>query len=352
MHLGLIPDDQAERESLEAGHVPAPFFETHFGFGLARTVMVATKLGVFESLSEAAGTATQIAERCGTDPTATKKLLIALAGSGYLRCEGDRYSMTAKARTWLVRASPRSLTEAVMFAFYEWDLMGHVEDYVHTGIPIDLHEQMTGEQWSLYQRSMRALAAQSADEAAPMIPVPTGATDMIDVGGSHGCYSVALCRQHPGLRSVVLDLPKAIRVAAPLLAAEGMGERVVHLEGDALTHDFGVEAHDLVLLSNLAHHFSAAQNAELIQRLERALRPQGVLAVIEPVRFETPSGRDQFAALSELYFGVTSQSGTWTVREISQWLRDADLQAASDPIMLNGGEIVLQIATKSARPDR
>jgi SAM-dependent methyltransferase len=346
MHLGLIPDGKLERDSLDAGHIPAPFFEAHYGFALARAVMVATKLGVFESLSAAAGSSADVAARCGTEPTATQKLLIALTGSGYLDCVGGRYMLTAKARTWLVRDSSRSVAEALMFAFCEWELMCHVEDYVRTGIPIDLHERMDGDQWSLYQRSMRALAAQSAVEAAPLIPVPTGATDMIDVGGAHGFYSVALCRRRPGLRAVVLDLPEAIRVSAPLLAAEEMGDRVIHLGGDALTHDFGLEAHDLVLLSSLAHHFTRAENAELIGRLGRSLRPEGVLAVIEPVRSETADPADQFAALNELYFGATSRSGTWTAREIADWQRAAGLHAAADPIMLNGGEVVLQIATK------
>jgi hypothetical protein len=32
-----------------------------------------------------------------------------------------------------------------------------------------------------------------------------------------------------------------------------------HEWGDALDHDFGIGNHDLVLLSNLVHHFSAIQ---------------------------------------------------------------------------------------------
>ncbi len=170
MYLGLIPNGQAERESFEAGRIPAPFFGTHCGFGPARSVIVATKLGVFESVYDGAGTPAEIAERCGTDPAATQKLLIALAGSGYLDCAGGLYSMTAKARTWLVRTSSRSVTDALMFAFCECELMCHIEDYVRTGIPIDLHERMNCEQWSLYQRSMRlgriGLRGRAADTRA------------------------------------------------------------------------------------------------------------------------------------------------------------------------------------------
>jgi SAM-dependent methyltransferase len=351
MRLGLIADTEDEREALQSMRVPVPFFETHYAFGLARTVMAATKLGVFESLSRRAATAKEIARRCGTDPVATQKLLIALAGSDYLYVHDGLYALTPTARACLVAGSPGSLVDTVLFAFDEWDLMDHIEDYVRTGTPIDAHHRIAGEQWGHYQRSMRALASQTAPQAAQAIPVPPDAAAMIDVGGSHGYYSVELCRRHTCLRSVVLDLPDAVRAAAPLLAAEKMGDRVVHLEGDALAHDFGVEAYDLVLLSNLAHHFSASQNADLFGRLGRALRRGGVLAVIEPIRVEPGDSKGQFAALSELYFGMTSRSGTWTAHHIAGWQRDAGLQPAPEPIVLLAGDIGLQIATK-VEPDR
>ncbi|WAC90506.1 class I SAM-dependent methyltransferase [Mycobacterium sp. Aquia_213] len=307
--------------------------------------MAATKLGVFESLSRQSATPVEIAERCGTDAVATQKLLVALAGSDYLLYRDGRYALTPTARTWLLSESPCSVVDAVLFAFDEWELMMHVEDYVRTGIPLELHQTMTGVQWNHYLRSMRALAALTAHEVAQFIPVPGGATDMIDVGGAHGHYSVALCRRHSQLRSVVLDLPDAVRAAAPLLATENMGARVVHLEADALTHDFGVKTYDVVLLCNLAHHFSATENALLFRRLGQALRPRGVFAVIEPLHLETGDGASQFAALNELYFGVT-RSGAWTPRDTASWQRAAGLQPAAEPITLSDGDVGLQIATK------
>lgn len=346
MHLGLIPDTPAEWKALATGQVPVPFLETHFAFGLARAVMTATKLGVFEALATAAATPVEVADRCRTDSAATEKLLIALTGSGYLCFRAGRYALTPTARSWLLAASPRSIVDSVLFAFDEWDLMGRVEDYVRTGKSCELHEHIADEQWDIYQRSMRALSDQFAHEAAQDIPVPFGATDMIDVGGSHGQYSVALCRRNPLLHSVVLDLPEAGRVAAPLLAAEQMGSRIVHLEADALAHDFGIETYDVVLLSNLAHHFSATQNADLCGRLGQALRPRGVFAVIEPIRPETLDDINQFTGLNELYFGLTSRSGTWTAGDIAGWQRDAGLRPTSKPITLSGSDIGLQIAVK------
>jgi hypothetical protein len=321
----MIPDDPGEWKALASRQLPLPFFETHFAFGRARAIMAATKLGVFESLSRQAGNAVEIAERCGTDAAATKKLLAALAGSDYLLYRDGRYALTPTARTWLLTESPCSMVDAVLFAFDEWELMMHLEDYVRTGVPLELHQTMTGVQWDHYLRSMRALAALEAHEVAQLVPVPDGATDLIAVGGASGQYSVALCRRHSRLQSVLLDLP------------EGAA---------ALTHDFGVKTYDVVLLCNLARHFSAAENKLLFQRLGRALRSPGVFAVVEPLRLETGCGTSQFAAINELYFGEASHAGSWTARDTAAWQRAAGLRPADEPVMLSGGELGLQIATK------
>src|SRR4029453_17532073 len=114
--------------------------------------------------------------------------------------------------------------------------------------------------------------ALSAGGLARRVPVPRGARDMLDVGGSHGYHSVVLCRRHPGLRSTVLDLPEAVKNAAPLLEKEGMGDRVVHRVGAATTDDFGVETFDLVYTANLVHHLEDEENRDLARRSARALR--------------------------------------------------------------------------------
>ena len=82
MKLGIIPDNAVERVALFSGMLPPGIFECWFGIMLARTVMAATKLGIFESLAEVPLTAEEVAQCCDTHPGATKKLLNALVGVG------------------------------------------------------------------------------------------------------------------------------------------------------------------------------------------------------------------------------------------------------------------------------
>src|ERR671930_412250 len=276
MRFGAVPENPVEWLIVRVNAAPRPLLETQMAYTLARLIMVGTKVGVFEAISDGAATPDEIASRCGTSIVGTEKLLFAMAGAGYLRASDGRYALTPVSRKWLLRDSPNSVADKLLFQFLEWDWMESAEDYVRTGEPLELHSaDLSPDDWGLYQRGMRAMANAAAAEAVRRMPVPKDARSMLDIGGSHGYYSVALCRRHDGLRSEVLDLPEAVEQAAPLLAAEGMGDRVVHRAGDALTDDLGTEAYDLVLISQLVHHFDEAQNGELAARVARALRPGG-----------------------------------------------------------------------------
>ena len=326
MRLGVIPENPVERVVARLNLAPKPLLDTQIAYTLARVVMAGTKLGVFDALRDGPLMAEQVAERCGLHARGTHKLLFALAGAGYVEEQDGRYALTSVARKWLLADSPNSLADKLLLQFHEWDWMGRAEEYVRTGEPLELHRAISAEEWPVYQRGMRAVAAAAATETARRLRVPRGARDMLDIGGSHGLYSVALCRRHDGLRAVVLDLPEAVEHAAPILAAEGMGDRVVHRAGDAVTEDLGTDAYDVVLIAQLVHHFSDEQNGELAVRVARALRPGGVYAILDA--FRSPSAKDagQTGALLDFYFALTSQSGTWSPEEIAGWQRGAGLE--------------------------
>jgi SAM-dependent methyltransferase len=325
VRLGAVPENPIEWAIARLNVAPRPILETQMAYTLARLIMVGTKVGVFEALAGGTTTAATVAERCGTSPVGTEKLLFALAGAGYVEAKDGGYALTPVSRKWLLQDSPHCVADKLLLQFHEWGWMERAEDYVRSGDPIELHSTMDVDQWDLYQRGMRAMARGFAGEAVRRMPVPKGARRMLDIGGSHGYYSVALCRRHEGLTSVILDLPEAVEHAAPLLAAENMGDRVVHRAGDALTEELGNEEYDLVLMAQLVHHFSEAQNRDLLARVARALRPGGVCAVLEEFRPKTAKEAGQIGALLEFYFALTSQSGTWAVEEIADWQRDAGL---------------------------
>jgi SAM-dependent methyltransferase len=196
---------------------------------------------------------------------------------------------------------------------------------------------------------MRAQAGLAAGWLARALKLPDGATRMLDIGGSHGYFSVALCRRYPQLSAVVLDLPQAVAEAAPLLSAEEMGDRVAHRAGDALTDELGTEEYDLILAFSLVHHFDAETNRRLAARCAGALRPGGIYVIGDLVRPDSPRGASAMDLFYDLYFALTSQSGLWSTEEMAEWQRSAGLVPRKAVRLIMGQGPVLQIGERPAK---
>lgn len=139
MKVGAVPETPIEWAVARLNVAPRPLLETQLAYTLARVIMVATKLEIFEALAGGRATAATVAERCGTSPAGTEKLLFALAGAEYVRVEDGGYALTPLSRKWLLRESPHSLADKMLLQLHEWDWLEHAEDYVRTGEPIELH---------------------------------------------------------------------------------------------------------------------------------------------------------------------------------------------------------------------
>jgi SAM-dependent methyltransferase len=336
----MIGDNPLEQLALRSGLVPTPMLEP-YGVAFARALMLGTKLGFFEALADRGLSAPAVAERCGTDSNATEKMLNLLVSMRYVTSAAGEYRLTRSARTWLLQRSPRSVRDAVVMKFLEWRWLEGLDDFIRTGRPVSIHANMSDEDWGLYQRGMRAQAGVAAGFVARRMPVPANATEMLDVGGSTGHFSVALCRRYPALRSTVLDLPEAVRHAGPLLEQAGMGDRVQLRAGNALSDDLGTDAYDLILIFSLVHHFGDATNRELVARCARALRPGGRLVIGDLVSPPSPrkAGLDTFY---DLYFALISESGLWSVEQIAEWQRAAGLRPRRAIRLVMGQGFVLQ----------
>jgi SAM-dependent methyltransferase len=345
MRVGLMAENPVESAVMASGMVPAAMLEAYAPV-YARSIVLATKLGVFDALGDGGRSAAAVAEAIGTDARATEKLLNLLVTMRYLRHRGGVYSLTRHVRRWLLADAPGSIRDVILMKELEWRWIDQLETFVRGGRPLDVHGTMSTDDWSAYQRGMRAQANPLASWLARRVPVPSGAREMLDIGGSHGYFSVVLCRRHPELRATVLDLPQAVTHARPLLEREAMGERVTLRAGNALTDDLGEGAYDLILIFSLVHHFDDATNRSIVSRAARALRPGGYLVIGDALRPSSPGNGGQQGAFFDLYFAMTSESGLWTFDEMRSWQVAAGLTPRKSISLVPGGGFVLQVAER------
>ncbi len=79
--------------------------------------------------------------------------------------------------------------------------------------------------------------AHSARSSGLSRGVPGGCTDprrLLDVGGGHGGFAIAMCHRFPRLRATVLDLPGSVATGWRIVEEQGLAQRVHCREGDAL----------------------------------------------------------------------------------------------------------------------
>jgi len=322
MKYGPIPENPFESLALLSGKVPVPVLDAIFSLMKARSLMAGVRLGVFTAHGDGPRTAGEVAESRSLDAECTGLLLRMLTFSGYVKQKGERFSLSALGRRSMVPGAPMELWGYLEWNYTQWDFIAHLEDLVRTGRGLDFHRTMTDpQQWADYQRGMLEIARFDAPILAARVPVRRGARRLLDIAGSHGLLGAAICRKHPPMTSVVLDLPQALESARELARAEGLGALVEHREGNLHTAEFGTD-HDVVLLANILHHFQPESNVGVLRRAHDALATAGTVAIWEIERPDRASkaGPGDGAAL---YFRLTSTASCYSGGEYAAWLTAA-----------------------------
>jgi SAM-dependent methyltransferase len=168
---------------------------------------------------------------------------------------------------------------------------------------------------------------------------------MLDLGGGHGLYSLALCEHYPALHSRVLDLATPLQHETSI-AYPGAASRVHFERVDILTAPLGADSADLILLANVSHHFDESTNRRLFDRIADALRPGGVFIVLDLMRADSVTESTQIEALLDLYFGAASGAQLWTIEEIQRWQQEAGLQPLSPATLRMLPDCKIQSAQK------
>lgn len=343
MKIKIQPENLVEWIALRGNLAPVPLIDTQIAFTAARIIMAAAELGIYEAIGKNSKTADEIAATCKTHPSATKNLLDALVGIGYLQWNKGSYSLKPIYHKWLLKESESNLIGKLRFQLLEWEWTAKLEEYVRTGETLEMHGRLSEREWHLYQEGMRDLSINAAKEVAAKFPLSNSATQMLDIGGSHGLFSIGLCKKHAGLSSTIMELPGAMEAASAIGKRYDTTNRVHYVAGNALTDELGKEKYDLIMINNVVHHFTNEQNLALAKKVAAALKQGGIYAIGEFLRQSTPGEGGVIASTTGLYFSLTSSSGTWSKEEMETWQKNAGLKIEKPvaPMSMPGWKILI-----------
>ncbi|MFQ5777005.1 MAG: methyltransferase [Terriglobia bacterium] len=346
MRIGVLPEGVRDRLILRSPRFPLPVFDVMGTMLLSRAVMAGVHFGVFDRLATGAKTAVELAKEAGANNHGMELLLDALVACGYLTENNGRYCNAPLAARWLLSSTAPTLANFVRYNYDQWEWVSHLEEYIQRGAAQDIHEKLDQPQmWQNYMLGLRDFASLSADELVAALPVKSPRR-LLDVGGGHAYHSIAMCRRHPTLRVVVVDLEPATRIGRELVAQAGLSERIEFRAGHLAETPLG-DDHDLAFLFNVIHHLDEATCRATLRRLHTSLAPGGTLVVSEPFRMEAgKKHKDQLGSLLALFFGITSAQQTYAFSQVADWIREAGFRGAQRKKLRTAPYSALLLATK------
>src|SRR5215469_11650273 len=109
LHLTLL-----ERILARLDLLPVPLFDIPLAPGIARVLVVACELGIFDLLNERPLTVESLAERLHSDPQGLQLLLQLLVSAGYLHRHRGYYRNNRMTKRWLTSSSPVSIAPYII----------------------------------------------------------------------------------------------------------------------------------------------------------------------------------------------------------------------------------------------
>lgn len=288
------------------------------------TVASAAEVGVFRALAGGPATPGELARELELDPRAVELLLPVLAELGLVARQDGTYALTPTARERLSDpSSPEYAGDGLPHWRHRMASWSRLPEALRTGEP--LPRPAGGRSRSAIARFMRAVAAAPDERIRRVVDLclerRPDARSVLDLGGGPGRYALAFAGR--GLEATLLDTPDTVEHVARAFELEEVDS--VRLVGaDFLTDPLPDGPFDVVLLSNVLHIYSPAENRALLRRAADVTSEGGVAAIAEFVR-----GRSPRAARKGLFMLLrTEGGGTYTGGELRGWLADAGFGAA------------------------
>jgi SAM-dependent methyltransferase len=271
----------AERVLRRLHLLPTPIADAFGNIVYGRVLTIAVRRGLFEALAGGPLPLREIAALTALSVDSLKLITEAFVVGGFLRRRGELYRLSREGKKWLTKQSPSYLGNLLAYFESLYPRWGAMETTLDLGAPPrPYYDEFTDADWKMYVMGMRDLAKLLIPRVLSRIALNREPRLLLDVGGSHGLYSIECCRRYPGLRAVVMDYAQALRYTAELVKEVGMEDRIVLLEGDFLKVPF-LRGSDAVLLFNIIHGLREDANRELISRAVDALAPGGKLFILD-----------------------------------------------------------------------
>jgi hypothetical protein len=146
---------------------------------------------------------------------------------------------------------------------------------------------------------------------------------LIDIGGGHALYSIALCKKYRDLRIKIYDSSYVKPIALENIGKAELSDRIDFIEGDYMVDDIG-NGYDAALLCNVIHEHTAGENIQLIKKISHSLSENGCVIIVDNIQnIKISKTADFLTGMFSLLYFFTLGGKNYSFKEISNWFKDS-----------------------------
>jgi C-methyltransferase len=294
---------------------PAHIFDLLLAYKNTAVLTAAIDLGVFDAIAAGAVTSSQVAKARELDERGARILLNALSALDLLTWDDSVYGLAAGAEKFLVRGQPGFVGDMakVMASTWEWTALASLPDAVRCGGTVtEVNAETPGyDYWQDFAAYASAVAAPTARLMADVLgswAQHRDRLDVLDLACGHGLYGYTLAQRQPQARIWSLDWPNVLPVALSHARQLGVEDRVSTIGGDMFSAELG-GPYDVVMITNVLHHFSEERATQLLQRAARVMADDGRIVLVGFTTSDAPPAAEASAHLFSILMLIWTHEG-------------------------------------------
>jgi 2-polyprenyl-3-methyl-5-hydroxy-6-metoxy-1,4-benzoquinol methylase len=306
---------------------PEHIFGVLTAFQSSAALKAAIELDIFTAIAEGADRASAIAQRVKAAERGVRILCDYLTIQGFLTKTDERFALTQESAIFLDRHSPAYMGTLASFLASEahkrnFDALAESVRKGGTAVAQGDNTKPNDDLWVNFARSMAPLTTGSAGFIAELAGAKEGkACKVLDIAAGHGMFGIIIARQNPNAQITAVDWAPVLAVAKENAAAAGVADRVSLRPGSAFEADLG-EGYDIVLLTNIFHHFDIPTCEKLMRRVHAALKPGGKAITLEFVPNEDRVTPPMAAAFSLIMLAGTDAGDAYTFSQYEKMFQN------------------------------
>ncbi len=337
--------------------LPVPLFDAPLAPGLAKMLVTACELNLFDTLGKQHLSLAELAQRLDCHPQGLQLLLQVLVSTNYIRYRHGTYANTAMARRWLTSASRVNIAPYIVHSPDIVDIWDHIASVVKTDqqamrMPYE-EDASTPEMRQLLARhyaGLASLATVLGGEIIVRAPLTGNIERLLDVGGSHAGFSVLFTRRYRRLHATVLDIQPGIEAGQLTVKRTRLEQRIHFACADIVKDDFPAlfeQPFDVALYFHIAHLLPPEVNAAVLTKVVQTLRPGGTLIFVDQVVDQTHGSQLASLMVQLMELTMVTVGGTcYPFPTIQTWLEDAGMENVRHHRLLTPGATLITATKK------